>query len=80
MKQARCVVYRSDNGRDHWEPVGPESVPEFVKQPTVMGRPLAGEECMDTREGRSGSAWYRAVRVGNQQERDMVEGALSTLH
>ena len=80
LKQAKLIVYRSENGRDNWEPIPTDAVPAFVKDPVTMGRLVAGEECMDTREGTRGSAWYRAVRVVTQQERAIVEGALSTLH
>ena len=80
MNQAHLVIYRSKNGRDNWEPVPAESVPEFVKDPVTMGRLCAGEQCMDAGEGTRGSAWYRAVRVVTQHERAIVDCALSTIH
>ena len=80
MKQIRLVIYRSVNGRDNWEPVAADSLPEFVRNPDVMGRLVAGGQCMDAGEKPRGSAWYRAVRVVTQQERAIVEGALSTLY
>ena len=76
MKKAHCVIYRSENGRDNWEPVMFDSVPEWVKDPVVMGRLIAGEQCMDAGEGDTGSAWYKAIRAVSQVERDMVIGAL----
>lgn len=79
-KQGRLVIYRSVNGRDNWQPIGEFDVPEWVKQPDVMGRLVAGEQCMDPTEGSRGSAWYRAVRVVSWYEREMVRGALSTIH
>ena len=80
LKQAKLIVYRSENGRDNWEPVTADSLPAFVKNPDVMGRLVAGEQCMDAGEGARGSAWYRAVRVVNQHERAIVQGALRTIH
>lgn len=61
----RIVVYKSENGRDGWQPVKQELVPEWVKQPEVMSRLIQGEECMDCAEGTAGSAWYRAARVSD---------------
>lgn len=80
MNQARLVIFRSANGRDDWQPIAASDVPAFVKDPVTMGRLVAGESCMDAAEGRSGSAWYRALRVVTQHERAIVEGAFSTLH
>lgn len=80
MKQARLVIYRSANGRDNWEPVAADAVPEFVKDPVTMGRLVAGEQCMDAGEGTRGSAWYRARCVVNQRERAVIAGALRTIH
>lgn len=73
MKQAHLVIYRSANGRDNWEPVMFDSVPEWVKTPEIMGRLIAGEQCMDAKEGDSGSDWYRAVKVVSEQERAAQE-------
>ena len=80
MNQARLVIYRSQNGRDNWQPIASSDVPEFVKDPVTMGRLVAGQQCMDAGERPRGSMWYRALRVVTQQERAIVEGALSTMH
>lgn len=64
------VVFVSANGRDNWHPVRAEEVPDFVKRPEIMARLVAGEECMDCAEGRSGSSWYRAVRPSDLQVRE----------
>ncbi len=61
--QAVLIVYKSENGRDNWQPVLPADVPEFVKRPDVMGSLVAGEECMDAAQGSAGSPWYRAIKV-----------------
>ena len=61
--QAKLVIYKSPNGRDHWEPVMQADVPSWVRATEVMGRLVAGEACMDAAEGDSGSAWYRAERM-----------------
>lgn len=79
MKQALLVICRSPNGRDNWVPVMPLDVPAWVQAPEVMGRLVAGEQCMDIRQGRDGSDWYKAMRVVSVDERAMVEGALQTL-
>ena len=76
MKQARLVVYKSENGRDGWMSCMADEVPEFVKRPEVMGRLVAGEQCMDVGEGDSGSAWYRALRVMGERQRHALERRL----
>jgi hypothetical protein len=63
FKQAVLVVYASTNGRDNWHPLLSAEVPEWVKAPDTMGRLVAGEQCMDVRQGESGSMWYRAERA-----------------
>lgn len=73
-KQARAVVFASVNGRDNWHPLTPAEVPAWVKNdPKIMGRLLAGEQCMDTANGYrgaivvpvegTGGVWYRAQKV-----------------
>ena len=79
MNQARLVIYRSATGRDNWQPVAPGDVPAWVKAPDVMGRMVAGQQCMDTRQGDKGSDWYMAKLIVSVEERAMVEGALQTL-
>lgn len=64
--QGVIIVLKSENGRDNWRPILPNEVPEFVKHPAVMGRLVAGEECMDAGEGKNGSAWYRAQKATMQ--------------
>lgn len=63
MKQANLIIFASDNGRDGWQPVAPESVPEWVKSPDNIGRMISGEACMKADEGEKGSAWYRAEKI-----------------
>jgi len=76
MKQAVLVIYRSANGRDGWQPVMQHDVPEWVKEPSIMGRLVAGEQCMDVAEGDAGSYWYRAVPVVSKPEQTMVNTAV----
>ena len=66
MPEALIVVWRSENGRDPWEPVLPEDVPDWVKDPKRMARMLEGSMICDPTEGESGSAWYRAEKVEGQ--------------
>ena len=62
-KHERLVIFASVNGRDNWIPVHENDVPAWVKDPHTMGRLVAGEQCMNCREGRDGSLWYCAVKV-----------------
>lgn len=63
MTEANLIIYCSINGRDVWAPVLPAEVPEWVKDPDIMGRLVAGEMCSDVAEGVTGSLWYRAEKV-----------------
>lgn len=60
IDQANLVIYASNNGRDGWEPVKPDEVPGWLKEPDVIGHLVAGETAMNPREGDKGSSWYRA--------------------
>lgn len=66
--QALLVILRSPNGRDNWEPVKPEDVPAWVKEPQRMARLVDGDMIMDPTEGEKGSAWYRAEKVESKGE------------
>lgn len=79
MKQIALVIYHSSNGRDNWTPVMFDSVPEWVKEPEVMGRLVAGEQCMDAKQGDRGSDWYMAKRIVSVEDRAMIEGAFQTI-
>lgn len=61
-KQDRLVIFTSSNGRDPWVPLFQHQVPEWVKEPDVMGRLVAGEMCMDPRSS-SATDWFRAERA-----------------
>ena len=67
-KQAVLVVFESPNGRDQWKPLVASDVPEWVRHPDVMGRLVAGEQCMDAAQGDKGSKWYRAARVVSAEQ------------
>ena len=67
-KQAVLVVFESPNGRDNWKPLMAADVPEWVRHPDVMGRLVAGEQCMDAAQGDKGSKWYRASRVVSAEQ------------
>ena len=75
MKQATLIIYRSENGRDGWQPVMPDDVPGWVSNPITLGRLIAGEECMKADEGGNGSAWYRAVKVLSDEDVARIEKA-----
>ena len=72
MRKIKLVVYRSTNGRDGWQPVSESQVPDWVKEPAVIGRMMQGEQCMDPRST-SGSDWFKAQRVITQAEKDAQE-------
>ena len=67
MPEARLIVFRSPNGETDWQPVLPEDVPEWLKDPAVLGR-LVDEQTMA--QGPSGvilpdelHPWYRVERA-----------------
>lgn len=66
VSQANLIIFSSQNGRDHWELVRPEDVPEWLKAPDVMARLVAGEECMNARE--SDNRWFYAEPVPSEDE------------
>ena len=61
--EVRLIIFESTNGRDNWNPVLPDMVPDWVKEPKIMERLVAGEMCMDVSIGPKGSPFYRAERV-----------------
>lgn len=63
MNTANLIIYASKNGRDGWEPVLPDSVPEWVKDPDTLGRMVAGDMAFKPNEGDKGSMWYRAEKA-----------------
>ena len=75
MKQAHLIIYSSPNGRTDWHPVESHALPGWVKDPDVMGRLVAGEECMKADEGDKGSNWYRAVKVLSPADHTCVQAA-----
>lgn len=65
MPSALIIVYKSPNGRDGWEPVKQEDVPEWVADPTNMANMLEGYMANDPTQGEAGSDWWRAERVAH---------------
>lgn len=64
MTEAHIVILKSEDGRAHWHPVTPDQVPEFLKDPDVMGRLVAGEMAQESNglllpDG--AKPWYRAA-------------------
>ena len=43
MPEALLVILRSPNGEDGWEPVKPEDVPDWLKDPMVMSYLVDGQ-------------------------------------
>lgn len=68
-KEAMLVILRSLNGRDHWELVKPEDVPEWVKDPDNMAHLVRGDACMLDGDDQVDDHWYcarspeQAVRI-----------------
>jgi len=62
MKSDTLIIYTSENGRDPWAAVLPDTVPEWLKRPDIVGRLVAGQMCMDPRSV-SGTDWFRAEVV-----------------
>lgn len=52
---ASAIVYVSPDGHGKWTPLMSDDVPDWVKDPDVMARMLAGEDCS------IGGPWYLAV-------------------
>lgn len=64
MATGILIIYASPNGRDAWQPVAPELVPEWLKDGDTLGRlVVAGEMACKADEGESGSLWYRAAKI-----------------
>jgi hypothetical protein len=64
--EARLIILRSPDGESDWTPVMPDQVPEWLKDPVVVGRLVNGEMA----QGPSGillpdqfHPWYRAERA-----------------
>lgn len=68
MPEGLLIILKSANGRDGWEPVLPADVPEWVKNPDVMARLVAGDMVCDPTIGEYGSDWYRAERMSSEGE------------
>lgn len=62
LKQANLVILTSSDG-ENWHMLKPEEVPEWVRQPDIVGHLVDGEMCMDPRQEPKGSPWYRAEIV-----------------
>lgn len=76
IKKAVFVMYQSENGRDNWTLVHPDDVPEWLKDPEVMGQLVCGHMAMKTDEGPRGSPYYRAEVVLPQGDRVRLTQAL----
>jgi hypothetical protein len=66
MPDARLIILRSANGEDDWTPVKPEDVPDWLKDPVVMGRLVAGNMAqgpVNVVLPDELRPWFRAVRA-----------------
>jgi hypothetical protein len=68
MKQSAAIVFSSLDGTE-WVAVKPEDVPEWLKDPHIMGRLLQGEIAQHMHGNLAlplhlgAHLWYRAERV-----------------
>lgn len=67
-RQVRMVIQRSENGRDNWQPVKPNDVPDWVKDPDNITKLIQGEQCMRPKDGNAGSDWYRGVMTNEDRQ------------
>lgn len=57
MKAGKIVVYHSLD-TEHWTPILPNDVPDWVKEPETMGRLVQGDMAQS-----NGGGWYRAEKI-----------------
>src|ERR1700687_305772 len=62
-RQARLIIWFSQDGETDWKPLLPADVPEWLKDFTVMRHLVEGE--IASRDGGK-TGWYRAERVQPQ--------------
>lgn len=66
LSLAQIVVYSSDDG-ENWDLVKPEDVPNWVKDPDVMGWLVKGNMCRNDVpnwvKDPEARKWYRAERL-----------------
>lgn len=75
MKQyesGALIIYKSAD-RETWEPVLNSEVPEWVKDPDILGRMVDGEACHDDDD--PASPWYIAKRVVNGADQSAMLAA-----
>lgn len=72
------VMYRSKDGRDPWEPIHRDDVPEWIKDdPKVVGKMLRGHEVHNETEG---GFWYRAVHAETGSKAESMIMIARTVH
>lgn len=77
MPQARLVILESPNGRDHWRPLKPDEVPEWLKAPEVMAKLVEGEMAQRKKSDAGvvlpeTMPWYRAQPATDEDVRAML--------
>jgi hypothetical protein len=72
MSEAYLIIFESENGRDGWRPLLPVEVPEWVKDPDVLGTLLNGQIAMDPTKSTN---WYRAERAPTQADVERIFAA-----
>lgn len=75
MKEVKGVILRSENGRDGWQPVAQENVPDWVKDPDNMRQLVAGNACCLTTQGPKGSEWYRLELLEENEDTHALKAA-----
>lgn len=65
MTEGVLIIYVSPNGRENWQPVLPQDVPEWLKDPDILGELVSGE--MACKADEEIPVWYRAEKVESGQ-------------
>lgn len=64
------IILRSEDDGETWFPVEPALVPDWLKEPDVMGRMVAGDMVQQKSTILSATVlpWYRAEKMDSQGE------------
>ncbi len=68
MNLAMLIIYASPDGNTGWIPVLPADVPDWVKDPDILGKMIAGQMCQNPNSV-SRTTWYQAKRIMSPEEK-----------
>lgn len=75
------VVFESPNGKDLWKAVAREDIPDWMRDPAVIDKMLAGEQAAKPNLHDGVDRWYKVVEVdrprpaGQRQARQVAAQA-----